>query len=176
MKKLISLVVVLVMLTGMLPAMGVSAAAPVADENIALGKPVYASHDRGEGYMTSAVVDGNPNTMWAGPAGTVDCYVMVDLEEAYVITSVLLYNRNDITTEQYRRNVNIEFSNTPDFSVRESVVAMSGQEAPFGEPVEVKPLTKTPYRYVRAIKTNSTTHVVNELEISVISMTPMQSR
>ncbi|MGN1059883.1 MAG: discoidin domain-containing protein, partial [Clostridia bacterium] len=163
MKKITAFTVVFVLILSLLSA-GNIFAAPVADENIALGKPVKVTASNGE-YDPAAVVDGDINTMWAGPAATNNVAVIIDLEQTYIITSVLLYNRNDITTEQYRRNVNIEFSNTPDFSVCETVVAMGNIEAPFGVPVEVTPPSKTPYRYVRAIKTNNTTHVVNEIEV-----------
>lgn len=163
MKKIIATLMTFAMLVAALPMASVSAA-PAADENIALGKPTFANYIR-EGYNTATVTDGDINNEWAGPAGTDNVYVAVDLEQPYIITSVILHNRKSEPTEHFRRNVSIEFSNTPDFAVVESVVAMGVTESPLGVPVEVKPLTKTPYRYVRALKTRNSTHIVNEIEV-----------
>lgn len=163
MKKYIAAFITLTLLITALP-MGSISAAPVADENIALGKPTFANYNR-EGYNTATVTDGNIDNEWAGPAGTDNVFVAVDLGEPYIITSVVLHNRKSEPTEHFRRNVSIEFSNTPDFAVVESVVAMGVTESPLGVPVEVKPLTKKPYRYVRALKTRNSTHIVNEIEV-----------
>jgi len=163
MKKYIVALITLTMLLAVLPIMSISAA-PAADENIAFGKPAFANFNR-EGYNPSTITDGNIDNEWAGPAGTDNVYVAVDLGEPYIITSVVLHNRKSEPTEHFRRNVSIEFSNTPDFAVVESVVAMGVTESPLGVPVEVQPLTKTPYRYVRALKTRNSTHIVNEIEV-----------
>lgn len=163
MKRLITLFLSVLLIISTLPVCTFSVAA--ADVNLALGKPVTANCDRGDGYKPSSVTDGDNKTVWCGPAGFVGAAVTVDLEKEYVITEVVLHNRSDTKDEHYRRNVNIEFSNSPDFEVKESVVAMSTVEAEFGVPVRVKAPSTKPYRYVRVIKTLNTTHVVAELEV-----------
>lgn len=163
MKRMITLLLCLSLLICSIPA-GVLSVSAEEDGNLAIGKTASALSMR-EGFKMDAAIDGDTKTYWASTGGTYGTWYMVDLEESYVITSVVLHNRTDDTTPHYRRNVNIEFSNTPDFSVKEVVQAMGQKETPLGEPVEVKPTTKTPYRYVRAVKAHTDTMVINELEI-----------
>lgn len=163
MKKFITLFLCVLLIVSTLPMLTLSVAA--GDENLALGKPVTANCDRGDGYKPESVTDGDNKTVWCGPGGFVGAAVTVDLEKEYVITEVVLHNRSDVKDEHYRRNVSIEFSNTPDFAVKESVVAMSTVEAEFGVPVKVEVPFSRPYRYVRVLKTLNTTHVVAELEV-----------
>lgn len=167
MKRIVTLLLSVLLVVSTLPVMSLSVFA--SDENIALGKPAIDGGSGAAGYDPAVITDGNLNGMWTskddkeftGP------WVGVDLEDQYVITEVILHNAIGFP-EAYRRGVDIEFSNTPDFAVKESVTAMGrgvGDESPNGVPVVVKAPSNKPYRYVRAIKTQNTTHIVNELEV-----------
>jgi len=162
MKKFITLLLCVLLVASTLP-MSVFAA---SDENLALGRPVISEGGRPE-YKPDAINDGNINSSWAGQAGYERAYIGVDLGEEYIITEVILHNSMN-EAAQYRRGVDIELSNKPDFSVKEVYKAMGvnvGDESPLGEPVRVVITSTKPYRYVRAVKTNATTHIVNELEV-----------
>lgn len=165
MKRLITLLLSVLLVVSTLPVMSFTALA-ADDENLALGRPAFTEGAR-EGYRDEAINDGDLGTGWAGLAGYNRAWVAVDLEEEYIITEVVLHNQVG-TAEQYRRAVDIELSNTPDFAVKEVYKAMGvnvGDEAPDGVPVRVPITSLKQYRYVRAVKTNGTTHIVQDLEV-----------
>lgn len=167
MKRLLTLLLSVLLIVSSLPAMTFTVLA--SDENIAIGKPAIDGGSGADGYVPEMINDGDIKNMWTskGDKEFSGPWVGVDLEEQYVITEVVLHNAIGFP-EPYRRGVDIEFSNTPDFSVKESVTAMGrgvGDESADGVPVVVKAPSNKPYRYVRAIKTQNTTHIVNELEI-----------
>ncbi len=162
MKRFLALVLCAVLCIGLLPVLSVSAA-EVASENVAIGKPLYPSSTMA-GYSPAAVTDGNYNTIWARGTLGANEHMMIDLGEPHRITSVVIYPRLDQPDDAYRQRVAIEFSNTPDFAVKERIVAMGDTPTPFGEGVEVTP-SKTPYRYVRAIKMDTFILVLAEIEI-----------
>lgn len=163
MKRIIALFISLVLCVGILPAQ-LAAAAEEGGENIALGKKVIPSSTMG-GYDPLSAIDGDYKTMWVRGTLAPNEHITIDLGEAYRITSVVLHNRLDINENNYRTRVAVEFSNTPDFSVKERVVAMGDDPAPYGVGVEVAPPSKTPYRYVRAIKMDTFIFVLAEFEI-----------
>ncbi|MEU6387798.1 CARDB domain-containing protein [Streptomyces sp. NPDC046939] len=69
--------------------MPVTANAAVADENVALGRPVTTggAHD---GYPASNVTDGSQATYWEGPAGSFPQWVQIDLGRAVDVSGVVL--------------------------------------------------------------------------------------
>jgi len=161
MKKILMLLLSGLLLVSTLP---IIAAAEEATENIALGKPATASSSQSYSSPSNAF-DGDINNFWVRGTYAGGEYIQVDLGEAYRITQVVLHNRLDINEENYRRLVNLEFSNTPDFSVKEKVEALGNKAAPYGEPVEIKIDLKTPYRYVRAVKQDTFIFVLAEMEV-----------
>ncbi len=162
MKRFLAIVLCAVLCVGLLPALSVSAA-EVAAENVAPGKALYPSSTMG-GYSPAAVNDGNYNTIWARGTLGPNEHMMIDLGEPHRITSVVLHHRPDQPDDAYRQRVAVEFSNTPDFAVKERIIAMGDDPIPFGETAEVTP-SKTPYRYVRVIKMDTFILVLAEIEI-----------
>lgn len=162
MKRILALVLSAALCVGLLPTASV-AAAEVAVENVAIGKALYPSSTMG-GYSPAAVTDGNYATNWARGNLGANEHMMIDLGEPHRINSVVIYPRLDVNQDQYRQRVAIEFSNTPDFAVKERIVAMGDDPTPYGEGVEVNP-SKTPYRYVRVIKMDTQILVLAEIEI-----------
>jgi len=169
MKKLIALLLTLTMVFSMLP-LQTAFAADDSEENLALGKPVTAKDTR-SGYDPQAVVDGNRKSMWAGNSGIDGNWVMVDLEDNYILTSVIIQPRSDSDTTYYRGNLHVQISGTPDFSTYETIfsnVYTSGGQSsnipPFGEPVEIKINSTNTYRYVRVIRMDKNTFGLNEIE------------
>lgn len=162
MKKFISLILSIALLIGVIPSY--VAMAEEDTDNLALGKSVTASSTLSY-YSPNNIVDGNLKTIWARSEYAPGAYIQVDLGEAYRITRVVLHNRPDIDDGKYRSLVNLEFSNTPDFAEKETIVAMGDEPAAFGEPVEVSVNIKKPYRYVRAVKQDLFIFVLAEMEI-----------
>lgn len=162
MKRLIALLLslTLVMSTFLIQPVSVSA----SGDNLALGKPVTASSTH-SAYKVESINDGNPNTIWARGELRAGENFVVDLGESYRIDSVVLHTRPDVDQAEYRMRVALEFSNTPDFAQKERVMALGEIPTPFGEPVEVPITFKTPYRYVRAVKTDLFIFVLAEIEI-----------
>ncbi len=144
-----------------------------AEENLALGKPVTASskYTNDNSMAPENVNNGSHDDYWARGqytlAGKVKgCdFITIDLQDEYVIDSVVVYNRNDLRDDQYRKNVALEFSKTADFANYERIQIMDDTPAPFGVPVSVDPGFKKSFRYVRAIKTDDVIFVLAEIEI-----------
>lgn len=179
MKKLITLLLTLIMVFSMLP-LQTAFAADDSDENLALGKPVTAKDTR-SGYDPQSVVDGNRKSMWAGNSGVDGNWVMVDLEDNYILTSVIIQPRSDSDTTYYRGNLHVQISSTPDFSTYETIfsnVYTSGGQSsnipPFGEPVEIKINSTKTYRYVRVIRMDKNTFGLNEIEAYGYQFDPNQ--
>lgn len=160
--KILAFALCMVLCVGLLPTASVSAA-DVAVENIAIGKTLYPSSTM-NGYKPEAVIDGDYNTVWARGNLGANENMMIDLGTEYRITSVLIHPRRDINQDMYRQRIAVEFSNTPDFSVKERILAVGDDPTPYGEPIEVVP-SKTAYRYVRVIKTDIQILVLAEIEI-----------
>ncbi len=162
MKKLITLFLslTLIMSTFIIQPVYVSA----SGDNLALGKPVTASSTH-SAYKIESVNDGDPNTIWARGELRAGENFVVDLGEAYRINSVVLHTRPDVDQAEYRTRVALEFSNTPDFAQKERVIALGEIPSGFKEPVEVPISFKTPFRYVRAVKTDVFIFVLAEIEI-----------
>lgn len=162
MKRFLALILSAALCIGLFPVMQ-AAAADVVAENVAPNATLYPSSTMG-GYSPASVNDGNIKTIWArGNLGTNE-HMMFDLGEPHRITSVVIHPRPDIADNIYRQRVAVEFSNTPDFAVKERIVAMGDDPTPFGEGVEVNP-SKTAYRYVRVIKMDIQILVLAEVEI-----------
>ncbi len=168
MKKIISclLAFVLVLSTFVfIPAENVYA----ASDNIALGKPTTAS-STGKEYKTENIVDGDYRTLWVrGNYGSVGEWVQVDLEDTYVITSLVLHTRLDATDAdpnayKYRTKVDVWLSNDPNFETYDRIPGLTDKDAGYGVPVTVKPPKKA-YRYVRLAKTDAYIFVFAELEV-----------
>ncbi len=162
MKRFLALILSVVLCIGLFPVMQ-AAAADVVAENIAPTATLYPSSTMG-GYSPASVIDGNIKTIWARGNLGANEHMMFDLGEAHRITSVVIHPRPDLTDNIYRQRVAVEFSNTPDFAVKERIVAMGDDPTPFGEGVEVTP-SKTAYRYVRVIKMDIQILVLAEVEI-----------
>lgn len=170
MKRFLTLILSVIMVMSMLVIPGMPAFAE-EDENLALGKPISAKSSR-DGYDPKVVNDGDRNNMWAGNSGVDGNWVMVDLEDAYILTSVIIQPRKDADVAYYRGNIHVQISNTPDFTNYETIYSntymssgVSENIPPFGEPVEIKLTSKTPYRYVRAIRMDANTFGLNEIEV-----------
>lgn len=159
MKKLLNLVLIMMLLLS-------GAVLAEEDENIALGKPVTAQSYI-KGMDPEKIVDGNLKTNWARSEVVTGAWIQVDLKEAYRITSVVLHTRLDVNETNYRTYVNLQFSNTPDFSGDDviTVQAMGAVPAEYGVPVEVNITSKKSYRYVRAVKTDMFIFVLAEMEV-----------
>ncbi len=162
MKRLITLLLslTLVMSTFFIQPVSVSA----SGDNLAIGKTVTAS-STSPNYKTEHINDGNLETNWVRNDLVPGEWIMIDLGEAYRINSVVLHTRHDVDHEDYRKRVALEFSNTPDFAQKERIIAMGESPTAFKEAVEVPISIKTPYRYVRAVKTDVFIFVLAEMEI-----------
>ncbi|MBE7022058.1 MAG: hypothetical protein E7414_02435 [Ruminococcaceae bacterium] len=158
MKKLITLLLSVLLIIGTLPVL-TGYAAEDSGENLAVGKTITADSTMG-GYTTNNLTDGNLKSIWAGSGA-----VTVDLGETYRITSVMLYPRTDIDQVGTRTNLILELSNTPDFAVKERMVAVDSTDPGFGVPAEVRITSKTPYRYVRVAQKSLGHSVFAEIEI-----------
>ena len=140
-----------------------------ASDNIALGKPTTAS-STGKEYKTENIVDGDYRTLWVrGNYGSVGEWVQVDLEDTYVITSMVLHTRLDATDAdpnayKYRTKVDVWLSNDPNFETYDRLPGLTDKDAGYGVPVTVKPPKKA-YRYVRLAKTDAFIFVFAELEV-----------
>lgn len=153
MKKIISLLTVMLVFSGML------AVPAKALENVALNKPTAASSVYAEGTTGPANInDGNRSNYFASGGavleGTVNGnqFVRIDLQETYDIDSVVLYTRVDMDDGRYRKNFALEFSNTVDFAEKESIQAVGNEPVGFKESVTVDLNLKRPYRYVRVVQ------------------------
>lgn len=162
MKKIFCLILSMVLLLGTFPPF--IASAEEDTENLALGKKVTASSTLSY-YSPNNIIDGDLKTIWARSEYAPGAYIQVDLGTEYRITKVVFHNRPDIDDGKYRSLVNLEFSNTPDFAEKETIVAMGEEPADFGVPVEVDVNIKKPYRYVRAVKQDLFIFVLAEMEI-----------
>ncbi len=162
MKRIVTLLLSLTLVVSTLFFQPVSVSA--SGDNLALGKPAVASSTH-TAYKVEHINDGNPGTLWVRGELRAAENIMIDLGEAYRINSVILHTRPDIDQNEYRMRVALEFSNTPDFSQKERVMALGEIPAPFKEPVEIPITLKTPYRYVRAVKTDLFIFVLAEMEI-----------
>ncbi len=155
MKRILSLLTVIAVVSGMLTAVPVSAL-----ENAALNKPTAASSVYAAGTTGPANInDGNRRNYFASGGavleGTVggNQFVRVDLQETYDIDSVVLYTRVDLDDGRYRKNLAVEFSNTVDFAQKESIQAIGNEPVGFKESITVDLNLKRPYRYVRVVQT-----------------------
>jgi len=163
MKKILALVLTLILVLGLFP-MQAAVVSASEDENVALGKVPTCKEDR-EGMVITNLTDGNPLSLWSGPAGTDHNWVMIDLGEPHVISQVILYVRVDVNADYYREAANLELSNTPDFAQKVVYEAFPTIDPETGEPYVINVTDKKPYRYARVIKTNTVTLTFNEFEI-----------
>ena len=167
MKKIISLLTVMLVFAGMLTV-------PAgALENVALNKPTAASSVYAAATTGPAKInDGNRSNYFASGGvvleGTVggNQFIRIDLENTYEIDSVVLYTRVDLDDGRYRKNFAVEFSNTVDFAEKESVQAIGNEPVGFKESVTVDLNLKRPYRYVRIVQSaGDTLLVLAEVEV-----------
>ena len=165
MKKIIALLMSMLLILGAFPTF-VLAAEENEDkgENLALTAKITASstHDN---YPISNIIDGNLRSVWVRANYAQNEWIAFDLGQPYRISSVVMHFRLDQTADSWRQNVVLEFSNTPDFLVKERVQVVGEEASPYGEPVEVVDPSTTMYRYVRAVKTAVDQFVVAEMEI-----------
>lgn len=167
MKRIISCLLSVVLIVSALFFSPVSFHRVYADsDNLALGKPSSASSTMSP-YLTSYINDGNYKSIWVrGNYAVQGEWIQVDLESTYILTSVVLHNRIDAVgegSEMYRTRVDVYFSNDPTFATYDKVVAMTDKDPGYGVPVEIKP-PKRAYRYIRAVKSNTSIFVLAELE------------
>jgi len=160
MKRIQALLLSVFLIFGILPCAVFAEEEPAT--NLALTAKLTASSTH-ELYPLSNLIDGNFRSIWSRYEYE-SSYIQADLGQPYRITEVVLHNRLDATADQFRMLVNVEFSNTPDFSVKEEVVAMGEEPAPYGEPVRVTG-PKASYRYVRLQKKDLAQFCLAELEI-----------
>ena len=147
-------------------------------ENIALGKPVSASSQWDAIGAPERIVNGVTNDYWArgqimleGVAATGGSqWIMIDLEEAFVISSINIWLRTMDTGSG--KNVRMDLSNTPDFKEFKSVTAFDangktpdGTDVKFGAANIISCKEKSAYRYVRLVNTASMFFVLAEVEI-----------
>lgn len=166
MKKILTLLLTLLVLLSCVPCV---MPAYADSDNLALGKPVHSTPTM-EPYQQEWVNDGDPKTNWVRAGLVMNAYIGVDLLDTYTITSVVLRNRLDTSEDEadayiYRTNVEVRFSNDPEFKTYEAVTAMTDVDPGYGVPITVQPPSKTPYRYVRAVKTDTIIFVLAELEV-----------
>ncbi|MBQ7097086.1 MAG: S-layer homology domain-containing protein [Clostridia bacterium] len=162
MKRIVTLLLSLTLVVSTLFIQHISVSAN--GDNLAIGKPVTASSTH-PSYKMEHINDGNLTTNWVRDDLEVGAYIQVDLGEPYRISSVVLHTRHDIDHEDYRRRMVLEFANTPDFSDKVRVDAIGETPTAFKAPVEIPITLKTPYRYVRAVKTDVFIFVLGEMEI-----------
>lgn len=166
MKKILAFLLTLLILVPCVPyAMPVFA----DSDNLALNKPVHSTPTM-EPYQPEWVNDGDPKTNWVRAGLVMNAYIGVDLLDTYTITSVVLRNRLDTSDDEadayiYRTNVEVRFSNDPEFKTYDAVTAMTDVDPGYGVPIVVKPPSEKPYRYVRAVKTDTIIFVLAELEV-----------
>jgi len=163
MKKIVALILSLMLVISLCP-MQAAVVSASGDENVALGKVPTCKENR-EGNVLTNLTDGNPLSIWSGPAGTDQNWVMIDLGVPHVISQVILHVRVDVNADYYREAANLELSNTPDFSEKVVYEAFPAIDPETGEPYEITITDKKAYRYVRVIKTNTVTLTFNEFEI-----------
>ncbi|MBE7009881.1 MAG: hypothetical protein E7418_00135 [Ruminococcaceae bacterium] len=163
MKKLLALILSIILIVGLCP-MQAAVVSAAEDENVALGLVPTCKEDR-EGNIITNLTDGNPLSIWSGPAGIDQNWVMLDLGVPHVISQVILHVRVDVNADYYREAANLELSNTPDFAQKVVYEAFPSIDPETGEPYEITIKDKKAYRYVRVIKTNSVTLTFNEFEV-----------
>ncbi len=163
MKKIISLILALTLFCSCLPVVYAAA------ENIALGKPTFASSIYNDSYPETKVNDGSTGSAWAnglvvktGPKGGYE-YVAVDLEKEYIITKVIARSRRDMERAIDRTGWLIQVSNDPEFTNEVVTIGTKVEPGEFGSDLEVTCELEVGYRYVRLASMNSA--VVSELEV-----------
>ena len=139
-----------------------------ASDNLALGKPATASSTL-NGFNLENINDGDYNTNWArGNYGTIGEWVQIDLEDTYILTSIVIHTRLDATDAdpnayKYRTKADVWLSNDPNFETYDKVPGLTEQDKGYGVPVTVKPPKKA-YRYIRVAKTDAYIFVLAEVE------------
>lgn len=167
MKKIISCLLAMMLILSTLVFVPVMTAYAASD-NLALGKPTTAS-STGASWKPENIVDGDYKTIWVrGNYGTIGEWVQVDLEDTYILTSLVLHTRLDATDAdpnayKYRTKVDVWLSNDPNFETYDKIPGLTEKDAGYGVPVTVKPPKKA-YRYVRLVKTDSYIFTFAELE------------
>lgn len=141
------------------------------DQNIALGKPVWATDQFSTGYIPQNVNDGSVDTAWAsggtmlsGLSGNF-CYIAIDLGKTYNITSFTARSRRDIDQEYNRAGWIVHFSNDVNFQSFETV----GKKISAGDYASDLELTfddePKAYRYVRVAHEKRSNMVISEIEV-----------
>lgn len=85
-------------------------------DNLAQGKPCWASSELDTAHAAAAGVDGNWNTFWHTATNRTGAgWWKVDLGAQYVVQRVTLMPRQDMDEESARMNLEVQASNEPDF-------------------------------------------------------------
>lgn len=141
-----------------------------ADENVALGKPAYASSQYNESYLPENVTDGDDASNWSygnmgllGSRGGLDTWVGVDLGAEYNIERIVVKSRRDADQESSRRSWVIQVSNNPNYT-QSLTVGTKPEAGAFGSDFEMELSLPTAYRYVR-VGTTEYNLVIAEIEV-----------
>ncbi len=163
MKKTISFILALALLCTCLTIVYAGA------ENIALGKPTFASSIYNDSYPERNVNDGSLGRAWAsglvkktGPKGGYE-YIAVDLESEYIISRIIARSRRDMERAVDRTGWLLQVSNDPEFAEGVVTVGTKVEPGEFGSDLDVTVNLDIGYRYVRLASMNSA--VVSELEV-----------
>lgn len=85
-------------------------------ENLAQGRPCWASSEMDSQHAASAAADGNWSSFWhSRPDAPGATWWKVDLGAPYVIQRVTLMPRQDMYEEAAQKNIEVQASNDPDF-------------------------------------------------------------
>lgn len=141
------------------------------NENIALGKTVWATDQYSTGYIPQNVNDGKLDTAWASGGTTLSgmsgnfCYIAIDLGKTYNITSFVARSRRDIDQEYNRAGWIVHFSNDVNFQTYETV-GKKISAGDYASDLELK-FDGEPkaYRYVRVAHEKSWNMVISEIEV-----------
>ena len=162
MRKIYSAVLMLALLLNAVPAFSLK---NTSSDNLAQGKPVWASSEfDSAAFQSPKLVDGDINTGWSS-AGTPPHWFAVDLGEAYTITEVELVTRQDYDQPETRQGFEVRASNDRSFASY-AVLGRCGMDGvPYKGSFTAKTADETPYRYIQVIKTDSLYFFMSEIMV-----------
>ncbi|NOU85613.1 hypothetical protein GC102_07450 [Paenibacillus sp. LMG 31460] len=135
------------------------------DYNASVSKSATAStYD--SGHPPFYAIDGTNADYWGvGTAGLYPWH-QTDLGKAYIINQIQLFSRAGTSANDlYRKNFEVRASNDPTFSTSTLLDSQGATAWPAGE-AWIKNIADTnEYRYIRVIKTDSSTFYLNEVII-----------
>lgn len=139
------------------------AASPSHNDDAHL-KPAAASSSYSAAYAASKGNDGSLGTLWASGAGS-SHYWQVDLASLHHIQQVRLITRQDTDVPDHRKNFEIRASNDPAFATYTVLASQGATPLPHRGTLTLDVTGSTPYRYVRAAKTDGASFSICLLQV-----------